>query len=259
MLKSSQAYSRGGGDTVANEDYYETLQVSPRADAEVIEAAYRVLARRLHPDRNPSPAATAAMARLNAAWETLRDRERRSAYDAQRRAALGTAAPVAAEAAPSIRAGGAETAGHPRLYVEPAGLRFGPLPRGGRSMAPAAVVTEPPGIRVETVVADSAAWLAVAPPLLEGLEKEQIGVAVNARRLAPGHYRGAVLLRTSWETVSLPVELSVRHASLFFAMRTLLTAGPGEGGWRGGAGALLLALTALLAIIVALGVLAVGR
>jgi molecular chaperone DnaJ len=31
-------------------DYYEVLQVSPDADPEVIEKAYRVLARKRHPD-----------------------------------------------------------------------------------------------------------------------------------------------------------------------------------------------------------------
>ncbi len=250
---------------MGSEDLYETLQVSPHADAEVIEAAYRVLARRYHPDRNRSPAATAAMARINAAWETLRDPKRRAAYDVQHRAAPGAARAddAAGVTQPVAAAGGGpvarEQASRPRLYVEPAALRMGPLPRGGRGAAAAAVVTEPPGIRVETAVTSGARWLAVGPPVLEGLEKEQIGVVVNARGLAPGQYRGAVLLRTSWETVALPVELSVRRASPLFALRTLLTAGPGEGGWRGGAAALLLAIATLLAIIVALGVLALGR
>ncbi|HZQ38317.1 MAG TPA: DnaJ domain-containing protein [Dehalococcoidia bacterium] len=251
---------------MAAEDYYETLQVSPHADPEVIEAAYRVLARRVHPDRNPSPAATAAMARLNAAWETLRAPERRAAYDAQRQAALdgpraggATSGMTRTATAPTGGTAARERGGGPRLYVEPAALQLGPLPRGGRGAIAAAVATEPPGIRVETAVAGGAGWLTVGPPLLEGLEKEQIGVAVNARGLAPGRYRGAVLLRTSWETVTLPVELSVRRASPLFAVRTLLTAGPGEGGWRGGAALLLLALTTLLAIVVALGVLALGR
>ncbi len=251
---------------MGSEDLYDTLQVSPHADAEVIEAAYRVLARRYHPDRNPSPAATAAMARLNAAWETLRDPERRAAYDAQRRVAAGAvrsddaaAATARPAASPGVGPAEREQASRPRLYVEPAALRLGPLPRGGRDAAAAAVATEPPGIRVETAVVGGARWLTVGPPVLEGLEKEQIGVAVNARGLAPGQYRGAVLLRTSWETVALPVELSVRRASPLFALRMLLTAGPGEGGWRGGAAALLLAVATLLAIIVALGVLALGR
>ncbi|HLZ72836.1 MAG TPA: J domain-containing protein [Dehalococcoidia bacterium] len=242
---------------VQPEDYYEILQVSPRADAEVIEAAYRVLARRLHPDRNASPAATAAMARLNAAWETLGDALSRDAYDRQRRLAV----PAVRPAVPSEPAAGfaIEAGERPRLRVEPAMLRFGPLARGARTAGFATVVTEPPGIRVETAVAEGASWLAAGPPLLKGLEKEQIGVTLSTRRLAPGSYHGAVELRTSWETVRLPVELSVRRASPIVALRTLLREGPGEGGWRGGAGALLLSLLALVLIVVGLGVLALGR
>ena len=40
---------------MAEETYYELLQVSPTADLEIITAAYRALIRRHHPDRNPSP------------------------------------------------------------------------------------------------------------------------------------------------------------------------------------------------------------
>ncbi|HEY7295546.1 MAG TPA: J domain-containing protein [Dehalococcoidia bacterium] len=256
--------------TFDDEDYYETLQVSPRADAEVIEAAYRVLARRYHPDRNRSPAATARMAQINAAWETLRDPRRRAGYDRARRipavrgrqaataGAPGGASPVTAHSGESVAT--EEPADRrPRLRVEPPALRLGPLPRGARVEAPAAVVTEPPGIRVQVAVAEGAAWLTAGPPLLQGLEKEQIGLAARTRRLAPGVYRGAVALRTSWETVLLPVELSVRRASLLFALRALLREGPGEGGWRGGAGALLLSLIVLLAIAAGLTVLALGR
>jgi curved DNA-binding protein CbpA len=62
-------------------DPYAILQVSQDADQEVVQAAYRALARRLHPDRSDDPTASAQMARLNAAWETLGDPERRAAYD----------------------------------------------------------------------------------------------------------------------------------------------------------------------------------
>jgi hypothetical protein len=63
---------------------YEVLQVSPRADPEVVHAAYRVLARIHHPDLNPAPDAARFMRRLNAAYEVLRDPERRARYDASR-------------------------------------------------------------------------------------------------------------------------------------------------------------------------------
>jgi DnaJ-like protein len=70
--------------TMTPEDPYEVLQVSPRASAEVIRAAYRVLARSYHPDVSTSPAAAMRMQELNAAYKALIDPERRAQLDAQR-------------------------------------------------------------------------------------------------------------------------------------------------------------------------------
>ena len=63
--------------------YYDLLQVSPRADPEVIQAAYRVLARNYHPDVSQDPNAARLMRALNAAYEVLSDSERRARYDAE--------------------------------------------------------------------------------------------------------------------------------------------------------------------------------
>ena len=60
---------------------YEILQVSPRAEPEVIEAAYRRLARKYHPDVDPNPEATYRMQQINWAYETLRDPIRRARHD----------------------------------------------------------------------------------------------------------------------------------------------------------------------------------
>jgi len=40
------------------EDYYLILEVTPDADADTIKQSYRRLARKLHPDKNPSSDAT---------------------------------------------------------------------------------------------------------------------------------------------------------------------------------------------------------
>jgi hypothetical protein len=61
---------------------YELLQVSPAATPDVIQAAYRALARRHHPDVNPDPAAGPTMRRLNLAYQVLADPLRRARYDA---------------------------------------------------------------------------------------------------------------------------------------------------------------------------------
>lgn len=62
-------------------DHYRILQVDPSADVDVIQAAYRVLARRFHPDLAGDDA---VMKRLNAAWEVLGNKSRRAAYDKTR-------------------------------------------------------------------------------------------------------------------------------------------------------------------------------
>lgn len=62
-------------------DAYEVLQVHPSAAPEVIEAAYRALARLHHPDLTKDPDSAKAMVELNAAYETLRQPDHRAAYD----------------------------------------------------------------------------------------------------------------------------------------------------------------------------------
>lgn len=68
-------------------NHYQRLKVSTDAPAEVIRAAYRALAAKLHPDRlggsnGPDDAAHTDMAALNAAYEVLIDPVLRSDYDA---------------------------------------------------------------------------------------------------------------------------------------------------------------------------------
>ncbi len=62
-------------------DPYETLQVSRKAEIEVIEAAYRQLARKYHPDKNASSGSTKRMQEINAAYEILKDPMKRREYD----------------------------------------------------------------------------------------------------------------------------------------------------------------------------------
>ena len=68
------------------QDHYFILQIHQDASAEEIQRAYRTLALRYHPDRNTATDAAAQMTAINEAYDVLRDRARRKAYDGRRAA-----------------------------------------------------------------------------------------------------------------------------------------------------------------------------
>jgi len=70
---------------IGSEDYYAFLRLKATATPEEIHRAYRALALRYHPDRNPAPEAQSIMAQLNEAYSVLSDASRRRKYDAQSR------------------------------------------------------------------------------------------------------------------------------------------------------------------------------
>lgn len=65
-------------------DLYKILQVDPEADPEIIQAAYRRLAQKFHPDLAAGREAADRMVLINLAWATLRDPVARAAYDQAR-------------------------------------------------------------------------------------------------------------------------------------------------------------------------------
>jgi curved DNA-binding protein CbpA len=65
-------------------DAYKTLQVDSEADPEVIQAAYRRLAQKWHPDLASGQEAEDRMVAINRAWEILGDPAKRTVYDTER-------------------------------------------------------------------------------------------------------------------------------------------------------------------------------
>ena len=73
-------------------DFYAVLGVTKDADATAIKKAYRVLAKKYHPDRNPDDAAAAERFKeIGEAYAVLSDPKERQQYDAIRSMASGGA------------------------------------------------------------------------------------------------------------------------------------------------------------------------
>jgi molecular chaperone DnaJ len=63
-------------------DFYETLGVTRDADGTTVKAAFRKLAMRYHPDKNPGDhTAEIKFKEVSAAYECLKDPQKRAAYD----------------------------------------------------------------------------------------------------------------------------------------------------------------------------------
>jgi curved DNA-binding protein CbpA len=121
-------------------DAYKVLQVDPEAEDEVIQAAYRRLAQKYHPDRQPDADGIARMVAINAAWEMIGEPARRVAYDRERAAGQRhAAAPGPPASSPASQGTGARSATPPTR--PPAGFGSPSSPPGGRTAPPAETVS----------------------------------------------------------------------------------------------------------------------
>ena len=87
-------------------DPYRVLQVAPHAEQEVIQAAYRALALKYHPDRDRTTYAQRRMLKINAAYALLRDEEARAEWDRSQRESRQAATRVSVTSAPPSESAG---------------------------------------------------------------------------------------------------------------------------------------------------------
>ena len=160
-------------------DPYKVLQVDSEAEDEVIQAAYRRLAQKYHPDVAAGPDAAGRMAAINAAWEILRDPARRAAHDLARRLAVRDAERAAA--ATSQQSGPARDAPATRP-TRPAGAA------GGTPERPPAAAPRP----AETVSSD---WTSGRSSHGGGYDPSRMGApdGLGAAGPPPGDPSGSVL------------------------------------------------------------------
>src|SRR5450830_1083891 len=105
---------------MANRDYYEVLGLNRDASEDDIKKAYRKLAMKHHPDRNPdNPKAEESFKEAKEAYEILSDANKRAAYDQYGHAGVD----------PSAGAGGAGMGGG---FADAFGDIFGDIFGGGR-------------------------------------------------------------------------------------------------------------------------------
>ena len=82
-------------------DPYAVLQVVPTCEPEVVHAAFRALALKYHPDRDPSRRAERRMAELNRAYDVLRDEASRARFDRSRRVTISGVSVATAPTGPA--------------------------------------------------------------------------------------------------------------------------------------------------------------
>jgi len=93
----------------ARPDYYRILGVASYSEEVVIQAAYRALMRRYHPDTNSSPDAQQRATEINEAYAVLNNIARRRQYDAERKAARARSGTESQKKSPN-----SSTSGEPR-------------------------------------------------------------------------------------------------------------------------------------------------
>ena len=109
---------------MSKRDFYEVLGVAKDTDKKEIKKAFRRMAMKYHPDRNPGDkSAEESFKEVNEAYEILSDEQKKAAYDRHGHAGVD----------PNARGGGGGGAGFGDVFGDMFGDIFGGAGGGGRS------------------------------------------------------------------------------------------------------------------------------
>ncbi|TEU11887.1 MAG: hypothetical protein E3J21_22510 [Anaerolineales bacterium] len=189
---------------MAESDYYKILQIDPKAEPEVIEAAYRRLARKYHPDVNKSPDAVQRMQQINVAYEVLRDPAKRAEYDRARlrRPFYGPRESPRYTTYPPRPA-----RNPPILHVHPLRLDFGHLP-AGETQTKTLHLTNRGGGTLGGNLEKTASWLHLNITKVHS-NFTIVEVTVDTTDLPPTFYRERIEITSNGGQESVEVTLRV--------------------------------------------------
>lgn len=156
-------------------DYYEALQVHPSAEPEVIQAAYRRLALKYHPDVYHGRDAQERMALLNRAYAVLNDPQQRAAYDKQRNGGVSSSPRAAAS---------------PELQVASTAIDLGSVAQGQTRTFSLRVSNMGHG-QLSGVAVSHVPWLRVSPAEFTG---NSLDLILRFQGDLPGNYQSAQAL-----------------------------------------------------------------
>lgn len=202
-------------------DLYRILQVDPGAEAEVIDAVYRRLARKYHPDVNPSADAHRLMQEINMAYEILGNPKRRLEYDRHRRLKSGghfeNGSRYSATPRPSrtrkrwYRA--EDGSPRPCLVSQPEMLDLGSLSKGEQQPASFSVgMTQ--GRRIRGRVFANQTWIRIlSPKVLDDLNEATIEILADTSHLRDGvsHFGSVSVESLAYGSLTVPVTVYVRE------------------------------------------------
>ena len=175
-------------------DYYEILQVHPTAEPEVIQAAYRRLSLKYHPDVNSTTTAAPRMKAINEAYAVLADPAKRAKYDRSR--GLGLAPAIAT----------------PSITVEPKDLDAGTL-EAGRPVTRVIHIANQGSGALKGMLVSHVSWIKASPP---DFSANELDIAIRLEPNRPGRYSypKAIEVYSNGGRTSIGVRASVVEAGV---------------------------------------------